>query len=165
LVDESAQVGQHVGTDDAIAATGRTSTAWHDLSYCLRHRCALRIGHAACAEARGQSLQQYLAAELTRLTGTPPLEEVLDRIAGRRGGRVGLSQAMEDLDADRAGLRSWWMRPCWRNAIGDDEADGAAARGAIRQRRGVNAPDLVAVLRKAVVGRHTAGAAVRLRGA
>ena len=34
------------------------------------------------------------------------------------------------------------------NAIGDDEADGAAARDAIRQRRGVSAPDLVAVLRK-----------------
>lgn len=39
------------------------------------------------------------------------------------------------------------------NAIGDDEADGAAARAAIRQRGGVSAPDLVdvetvAVLRK-----------------
>lgn len=55
------------------------------------------------AEARGQSLQQYLATELTRLTDTPPLEDVLDRISGRRGGRVGLSRAAEDLDAERAG--------------------------------------------------------------
>lgn len=55
------------------------------------------------AEARGQSLQQYLVAELTRLTGTPPLDEVLDRISGRRGGRVGLAQAVEDLDAERGG--------------------------------------------------------------
>jgi len=55
------------------------------------------------AEARGQSLQRYLAAELTRLTGTPPLEEVLERIASRRGGLVGLGQAVSDLDAERAG--------------------------------------------------------------
>lgn len=54
------------------------------------------------AEARGQSLQQYLAAELTRLTGTPPLDEVLERISKRRGGRVGLEQAVADLDAERA---------------------------------------------------------------
>lgn len=55
------------------------------------------------AESRGQSLQQYLTAELTRLTGTLPLEEVLDRIASRRGGRVGLEQATEDLEAERGG--------------------------------------------------------------
>jgi plasmid stability protein len=55
------------------------------------------------AEVRGQSLQHYLTAELTRLTSTPPLEEVLDRIASRRGGRVGLEQATEDLDAERGG--------------------------------------------------------------
>lgn len=55
------------------------------------------------AQARGQSLQQYLAAELTHLTGRPPLEEVLDRIAGRRGGRVGLVQAVEDRDTERGG--------------------------------------------------------------
>lgn len=55
------------------------------------------------AAAHGQSLQQYLAAELTRLTRTPPLEEVLDRISGRRGGRVRLRQAVEDLDAARGG--------------------------------------------------------------
>ena len=55
------------------------------------------------AEARGQSLQRYLAAELTRLTDTPPLEEVLERISSRRGGRVGLGQAVSDLDAERAG--------------------------------------------------------------
>lgn len=55
------------------------------------------------AEERGQSLQQYLAVELTRLTGTPPVDEVLSRISGRRGGRVGLRQAVEDLDAARGG--------------------------------------------------------------
>lgn len=55
------------------------------------------------AEARGQSLQQYLVAELTRMTGTPPLDEVLERISKRRGGRVGLGQAVADLDAERVG--------------------------------------------------------------
>lgn len=54
------------------------------------------------AAVRGQSLQQYLAVELTRLAGTPSVEDVLDRIGRRSGGRVGLSQAVTDLDADRA---------------------------------------------------------------
>jgi antitoxin FitA len=61
--------------------------------------------HAALqrrAERRGQSLQQYLAAELRRLAERPSLEEVLDRIDRRQGGRVGLAQAVEDLAEDRA---------------------------------------------------------------
>jgi plasmid stability protein len=53
------------------------------------------------ADARGQSLQQFLAAELTRLARHPPMDEVLDRIGRRSGGRVGLAQAVEDLDAER----------------------------------------------------------------
>jgi plasmid stability protein len=61
--------------------------------------------HAALqrrAERRGQSLQQYLAAELRRLAERPSLEEVLDRIDRRQGGRVGLARAVEDLAEDRA---------------------------------------------------------------
>jgi hypothetical protein len=61
--------------------------------------------HAALqrrAEQRGQSLQQYLAGELKRLAGRPSLEEVLDRIDRRRGGRVGLAQAAADIDAERS---------------------------------------------------------------
>lgn len=54
------------------------------------------------AEKRGQSLQQYLAAELRRLAEKPPLEEVLNRISRRRGGRVGLKQAAEDVAEERA---------------------------------------------------------------
>jgi antitoxin FitA len=53
------------------------------------------------AEEAGQSLQQYLASELTRLARTPTMTEVLARIGGRRGGRVGLSTAIADLDEDR----------------------------------------------------------------
>lgn len=46
------------------------------------------------AQARGQSLQQYLASELTRLARTPTLEQVLARIGGRRGGSVGFEAAV-----------------------------------------------------------------------
>jgi antitoxin FitA len=55
------------------------------------------------AQARGQSLQQYLAAELTRISRSPSREEVLARIARRRGGRVGLGQAADDLASERRG--------------------------------------------------------------
>lgn len=55
----------------------------------------------ARADERGQSLQQYLAGELRRLAERPTMEEVLARIATRRGGRVGLDQAVRDLAADR----------------------------------------------------------------
>ena len=61
--------------------------------------------HAALqrrAERRGQSLQQFLAAELRRLADRPSVDEVLDRIERRTGGRVGLHQAAEDLGEGRA---------------------------------------------------------------
>jgi plasmid stability protein len=61
--------------------------------------------HAALqrrAEIRGQSLQQYLATELKRLAERPSVEEVLDRIGRRRGGRVGLTQAVDDLAEERS---------------------------------------------------------------
>lgn len=54
------------------------------------------------AEARGQSLQQYLAAELTRLAVSPTLDDVLLRIAMRSGGQVGLAQAATDLAEERS---------------------------------------------------------------
>lgn len=60
--------------------------------------------HAALqqrAERRGQSLQQYLTAELKRIAEKPSLEEVLDRIERRAGGSVGLRQAADDLAAER----------------------------------------------------------------
>ena len=53
------------------------------------------------AEEAGQSLQQYLATELTRLASTPTMDEVLARISRRRGGRVGLDRAVADLDEER----------------------------------------------------------------
>ena len=61
------------------------------------HRALLRR-----AKERGQSLQQYLAAELTRLAATPTLDDVLRRIDTRRGGRIGLAQAAADLAEERS---------------------------------------------------------------
>jgi antitoxin FitA len=61
--------------------------------------------HAALqrrAEVAGQSLQQYLAAELARLAGAPTMAEVLARIGRRRGGTVGFGSAVEDLDEGRS---------------------------------------------------------------
>ena len=55
------------------------------------------------AHRKGQSLQQYLATELERLADRPTLDEVLERIEGRKGGRVGFGQAVADLDAERRG--------------------------------------------------------------
>jgi len=53
------------------------------------------------AEAAGQSLQQYLASELTRLAETPTMQEVLERIGRQRGGRVGFETAVHDLAEER----------------------------------------------------------------
>jgi hypothetical protein len=53
------------------------------------------------ADARGQSLQQYLASELRRIAEQPNLDEVLDRIDRRQGGRVGFGQAVADLAEER----------------------------------------------------------------
>lgn len=53
------------------------------------------------AEVRGQSLQQYLTAELTRLAEAPTLETVLARAARHTGGRVGLDRAVADMSGDR----------------------------------------------------------------
>jgi antitoxin FitA len=54
------------------------------------------------AEAAGQSLQQYLTIELSRVAQSPTIAEVLERIAERSGGRVGLQTAVDDLHDERA---------------------------------------------------------------
>jgi antitoxin FitA len=54
------------------------------------------------AEAAGQSLQQYLTSELSRVAQSPTIAEVLGRIAERSGGRVGLQTAVDDLHDERA---------------------------------------------------------------
>ncbi len=61
--------------------------------------------HAALAQRakrQGQSLQQYLTQQLTRLAQRPSLAEVLDRVEARTGGTIGLHQAVDDLAQERA---------------------------------------------------------------
>ena len=53
------------------------------------------------AERQGQSLQQYLTMQLTRLVERPTPEELFDRVSRRHGGRVGLDQAVDDLKSER----------------------------------------------------------------
>jgi hypothetical protein len=55
------------------------------------------------AAAAGQSLQQYLAAQLSLMATTPTLEEVLDRIERRRSGSLSTRDAVTALEAERAG--------------------------------------------------------------
>lgn len=60
--------------------------------------------HAALlrrAERSGRSLQQLLLAELTRIAERPTIEEVLDRVERRRGGRAGLTRVAELIAEDR----------------------------------------------------------------
>lgn len=53
------------------------------------------------AGVAGQSLQEYLLAEVTRSVRTPTMAEVLERIGHRTGGRLRLEQAVADIRADR----------------------------------------------------------------
>ncbi len=60
--------------------------------------------HAALqrkAARRNQSLQQYLTAELRRLAERQQVSDVLDDVESRRGGHVGLDQAVRDLHEER----------------------------------------------------------------
>ena len=61
----------------------------------------VHVGLQRRAESAGQSLQQYLATELTRLASTPTMDDVLARISRRHGGRVGFATAVADLDEER----------------------------------------------------------------
>ena len=62
-----------------------------DVHSALQHR----------AERRGQSLQQYLATELTHLAERPTPEELFAHVARRRGGKVGLVRAVSDIEGER----------------------------------------------------------------
>jgi plasmid stability protein len=53
------------------------------------------------AAGAGQSLQEYLLAQLTRQAREETLDEVLDRAGGRAGGSVGFGFAAKTLRADR----------------------------------------------------------------
>jgi len=54
------------------------------------------------AELAGQSLQQFLAAELVRIAETPTLDEVLDRIELRAKGHLSPRDAVVAVEEERA---------------------------------------------------------------
>lgn len=61
--------------------------------------------HAALqrkAEHRHQSLQQYLAVELRELAERRTVSDILDEVEALSGGHVGLQEAADDLNEDRA---------------------------------------------------------------
>ena len=53
------------------------------------------------AAAAGQSLQEYLLAELTRTSQTPTVAELVERIGHRTGGKLSFRQAERDIRSDR----------------------------------------------------------------
>ncbi len=53
------------------------------------------------AAAAGQSLQEYLLARLRDDAQTPTIDEVLERIEHRSGGKLGLRAAARAVRADR----------------------------------------------------------------
>lgn len=54
------------------------------------------------AQRKGQSLQQFLTGELTKIATKPSVEEVFERIERQHGGRVELKQAAQDIAEERA---------------------------------------------------------------
>jgi len=53
------------------------------------------------AASAGQSLQEYLLSRLTDEARRPTLDEVLERVEHRSGGRVGLKAAARAVRAER----------------------------------------------------------------
>jgi len=54
------------------------------------------------AESAGQSLQQFLAAQLAAIAATPTIDEILERIEQRPKGRLSANEAIDAIDAERA---------------------------------------------------------------
>jgi hypothetical protein len=54
------------------------------------------------AELAGQSLQQFLAAQLARIAATPSIDEIIDRIEGRATGRLSAASAIDAIGDERA---------------------------------------------------------------
>ena len=54
------------------------------------------------AQQRDQSLQQYLSAELRKLAARRSIDDVLDDVEAQRGGHVGFTTAVADLNEERS---------------------------------------------------------------
>ncbi len=55
------------------------------------------------AEAAGQSLQQYLRAELTRIVAQPTMAEILDRLDAHASATIGFDDVLTSRDEVRDG--------------------------------------------------------------
>lgn len=53
------------------------------------------------AEQAGQSLQQYLATQLSIIASTPNTQDILDRIENRSKGTLSAATTVEILDSER----------------------------------------------------------------
>lgn len=54
------------------------------------------------AELAGQSLQQYLSAQLVAMVATPTIDDVIARIEQRSKGRLSRQDAVTSIAAERA---------------------------------------------------------------
>lgn len=54
------------------------------------------------AARAGQSLQQFLAAQLAMIAATPTIDEILDRVERRPKGQLSAKSAIEAIEAERA---------------------------------------------------------------
>lgn len=54
------------------------------------------------AEQAGQSLQQFLSAQLAAIAATPTVEEMLERIERRPKGRLSARSALDAIGKERA---------------------------------------------------------------
>ena len=54
------------------------------------------------AELAGQSLQQYLSAQLASIAATPTLDDVLESIENRSKGQLSKADAVSALEEERA---------------------------------------------------------------
>ena len=53
------------------------------------------------ADLAGQSLQQYLSAQLASMVATPPIDDMIDRIEGRSKGRLSRADAVTAIEHER----------------------------------------------------------------
>ncbi len=54
------------------------------------------------AEYSGQSLQQFLAAQLAMIAATPTIAEIIERIESRPMGALAATDAIDAIDEERA---------------------------------------------------------------
>ncbi len=57
---------------------------------------------SGAAEEAGQSLQQFLAAQLVVIASTPTIDEILGRIERRSKGHLSATTAIDAIDEERA---------------------------------------------------------------